>query len=135
MPESKYRPEFDTARFRHGVVTRRAVLGDAHVDRALGATDELRVDIQQLVTEFAWGDIWTRPGLDRRSRSMITVAMLCALNRPHELKGHLRGALNNGVTREEIKEILLQVAVYCGFPASIDAHRIAAELFAELDAP
>jgi len=105
---------------------RRAVLGDPHVDRSESSKTWLTEDFQDLLTRYAWGEIWTRPGLDRRIRSCITVAMLVALNREEELKIHLRGALNNGVTREEIKEILLQTAVYCGIPAANSAFRVAA---------
>jgi 4-carboxymuconolactone decarboxylase len=105
---------------------RRAVLGDAHVDRADTSRTELTADFQDLLTRYAWGEIWSRPGLDRRIRSCITVAMLVALNREEELAIHLRGALNNGVSRGEIKEVLLQTAVYCGIPAANTAFRVAA---------
>jgi 4-carboxymuconolactone decarboxylase len=111
---------------RQGMEVRRAVLGDAHVDRAEKSKTDLSEDFQDLLTRYAWGEVWTRPGLDRRIRSCITVAMLVALNREEELAIHLRGALNNGVTREEIKEILLQTAVYCGIPAANTAFRVAA---------
>jgi len=111
---------------RRGMEVRRAVLGDPHVDRSESSKTWLTEDFQDLLTRYAWGEIWTRPGLDRRIRSCITVAMLVALNREEELKIHLRGALNNGVTREEIKEILLQTAVYCGIPAANSAFRVAA---------
>jgi 4-carboxymuconolactone decarboxylase len=110
---------------------RRAVLGDAHVDRALSRQDPFSGDFQEFLTRFAWGGVWTRPGLDRRTRSCITVAMLAALGRSEELALHVRGAINNGVTREELKEVLLQSAVYAGVPAANSAFRVAAEVLAE----
>lgn len=121
-------------RYEAGLTVRRAVLGTAYVDKALAAADDFSQPLQELVTENAWGTVWTREGLSRRDRSLITVAMLIALNRPHEIKLHLRGALNNGLSREEIRELLLQAGVYCGMPAAVDAFRIARELFAEIDA-
>ena len=111
---------------RRGMEVRRAVLGDAHVDRSEKSKTDLTEEFQDLLVRYAWGEIWTRPGLDLRTRSCITIAMLVALNREEELAIHLRGALNNGVTREEIKEILLQTAVYCGVPAANSAFRVAA---------
>lgn len=117
-----------------GLAMRRAVLGDEYVDRALATGDEFGQPLQELVTEWGWGWLWNRPGLDRRTRSFINLAMLSALNRPHEFKLHVRGALNNGLTREEIREVLLQVAVYCGVPAGVEAHRLAREVFREIDA-
>ena len=110
-----------------GMRVRREVLGEAHVDRAVAARSPLTEEWQDLLTRYAWGEIWTRPGLDRRTRSCITVALLVALNREEELRLHLRAALNNGVTVEELKEVLLQTAVYCGVPAANSAFRIAAE--------
>ena len=110
------------------MAVRRAVLGDEYVDKALAASTPLTADLQQLVTEFCWGAIWTRPGLDRRTRSLINVGMLAALNRPHELRTHVRGALRNGCSQEEITEALLQATAYCGFPAGIDAFRAAREV-------
>ncbi len=115
-------------RFERGMVVRREVLGDEHVDRAMAAVTDLTEDFQQMLTRYAWGEIWTRPGLDRRTRSCITLAMLVALNRPDELRMHLRAALRNGVTRTEIKEILLQTAIYCGLPAANVAFTIAQEV-------
>jgi 4-carboxymuconolactone decarboxylase len=109
-----------------GMRVRREVLGDAHVDRAEAAVTELTAEFQDLLTRYAWGDIWSRPGLDRRTRSCITIAMLVALGRDEELALHLRAALTNGLTRDEIKEILLQAAVYCGLPAANSAFRTAA---------
>ena len=111
-----------------GMRMRRRVLGDQHVDRAVAATTDLTADFQDLLTRYAWGEIWNRPGLDLRTRSCITVAMLVALNRPEELVLHLRGALNNGVTRDELKEVLLQAAVYCGVPAANSAFKTAQEV-------
>jgi 4-carboxymuconolactone decarboxylase len=115
------------------MAVRREVLGDEYVDRALKGADALSQPMQELVTEFCWGKVWTRSGLDRRSRSILNLGMLSALNRPHELKAHVRGALNNGVTREEIVEIFLQVAIYCGVPVGLDSLRNAREVFKELD--
>jgi 4-carboxymuconolactone decarboxylase len=115
---------------KRGTAIRRAVLGDAYVDRAEATKSSLTEDFQDLLTRYAWGEIWARPGLDRRTRSCITVAMLVALGQEAELKIHLRGALNNGVTAEELKEVLLQSAIYCGVPAANAAFRVAAEVLA-----
>ena len=112
---------------------RRAVLGDAYVDNAMKNVDAFNQPMQDLLNEYCWGSLWGREGLPRKSRSMLNLAMISILNRPHELRAHLRGALNNGVTKEEIAEIFLQVAVYAGVPAAVDAFRIARELFAEMD--
>lgn len=120
--------------FDCGLATRRAVLGSDYVDQALQNADPFSLPLQEFVTQYAWGDVWNRPGLSRRDRSLLVLGMLTALNRPHELKLHLRGALNNGVTREEIREALLQSAVYCGAPAAMDSFRVAKEVFAALDA-
>jgi len=117
-----------------GLEIRRAVVGEAYVERALAAMDDFNQPLQEYITRYAWGDVWRRPGLDRRSRSILNIGMLTALNRPHELKLHLRGALRNGVTKDEIRECLLQTAVYCGAPAALDAFRIAREVFAEVEA-
>ncbi|GAB3645958.1 carboxymuconolactone decarboxylase family protein [Ramlibacter alkalitolerans] len=111
-----------------GLATRRKVLGDEYVDGALSRVTPFTDPMQELVTKHAWGNTWQRPGLDLKTRSIVTVSMLVALNRPHELKAHVRGALNNGVTREELQEIFLHASVYCGFPAAIDALRTAAEV-------
>ena len=108
-----------------GMRIRRAVLGDEHVDRSLSKATDFSRPIQELVTEYCWGEIWGREGLEKKTRSMINLAMLTALNRPHELEVHVRGALANGVTVEEIQEVLLQTAVYCGVPAAIESFRIA----------
>ena len=119
--------------FEKGLATRRAVLGAEYVDNSLKNADDFNMPMQELVTEYCWNEIWNRPGLDRKTRSFLNLAMLIALNRPHELKLHLRGALNNGVTRDEIREVFLQAAIYCGAPAAMDSFRVAKELFKELD--
>ncbi len=126
----------DKELFDKGLSIRREVLGADYVNKALATAmaDPLMAPLQELVTQYCWGEIWGRPGLERRTRSMINLAMLTALNRPHEVKIHLRGALNNGVSREEIVEVLLQTMIYCGVPAAIDSFRIAKEIFAEADA-
>jgi len=119
--------------FDAGLKMRMKVLGEAHVKRSLGEADDFNRDLQQIVTGFAWGQIWTRPGLSLRERSILNLGMLTALNRPHEFKVHVRGALNNGLTRDEIREVLIQTAVYCGFPAAIEAFRLAREVFKDID--
>lgn len=121
-------------RYDAGMKVRRAVLGDAHVDRSLTRRTPFNEEFQDLITRYAWGEIWTRPGLDRRARSLINLAMITALNRPHELKLHVRGALNNGLTKAEIMEVFLQTAIYCGMPAALDSFRIAREVFSEMKA-
>ncbi|ODU95880.1 MAG: 4-carboxymuconolactone decarboxylase [Rubrivivax sp. SCN 70-15] len=118
--------------FELGLKTRREVLGSEHVDASLRNADDFSLPMQELVTEYCWGDVWNRPGLDRRTRSLLNLAMLTALNRPHELKLHVRGALNNGLSKDEIREVFLQTAIYCGVPAAIDAFRQAREVFKEL---
>ena len=120
--------------FDKGLKVRREVLGAEYVDKSIRDADDFNREMQELVTQYCWGDVWTRPGLDRRTRSLLNLAMLTALNRPHELKLHVRGALRNGVTREEIKEVFLQAAIYCGVPAAIDSFRTAREAFKEADA-
>lgn len=119
--------------FDAGLEMRTKVLGEAHVKRSLADVDDFNRELQRIVTGFAWGQIWTRPGLAPRDRSLLNLGMLTALNKPHEFKTHLRGALNNGLSREEIREALLQSAVYCGFPAAIEAFRHAREVFKEID--
>jgi len=114
-----------------GMKTRREVLGDAHVDRAVAGTTPFTEDFQDLITRYAWGEIWSRPGLDRRTRSAITLTALTALNHHHELAMHVRAALRNGLTPDEIKEVLLQAAVYCGVPAANRAFAIAQEVLRE----
>ena len=121
-------------RFEAGMQVRRAVLGDAHVDRAQAKRTPFTDDFQDLITRYAWGEIWTRPGLPRHTRSLMTICMMVALNREEELKLHLRAAANNGVTRDEIKEALLQTAIYCGVPAANSAFALAQKVFAEIDA-
>ncbi len=118
-------------RYEEGLAVRREVLGNAYVDKSLADADALTAPLQELVTEYCWGAVWTRPGLPRKTRSLINLAMLTALNRPHEVRLHLRGALRNGCTKQEIMEVLLQSAIYCGVPAAIDSVRIAREVFAE----
>ena len=118
--------------FARGLQTRRDVMGNAYVDAALGKATDFTWPMQELVTEYCWDNIWNRPGLDRRSRSILNLGMISVLNRPHELKGHVRGAINNGLTKEEIQEIFLQVAIYVGVPAGIDGFRNAQEVFAEM---
>jgi 4-carboxymuconolactone decarboxylase len=120
--------------YERGLEIRRAVLGKEYVEKSLASVDDLSRPMLELATEYCWGRVWSRPGLARRDRSLLNLAMLSALNRPHELKIHVKGALTNGVTREEICEIFLQVAIYCGVPAGIDSVRIAREAFAEVDA-
>jgi 4-carboxymuconolactone decarboxylase len=121
----------DKERFEKGLATRRAVLGAEHVDKALASADDFNRPMQELVTEYCWNEIWNRPGLDRETRSLLNLAMLTALNRPHEIKLHVVGALNNGLTKEQISEVFLQTAIYCGVPAAIDSFRIAREVFNE----
>ena len=128
------RPEFGSEMFATGVQIRREVLGSDYVDRSLASANDFSAPIQQLVTEYCWGAVWGRPGLERKTRSMLNIAMLSALGRSHELKLHLRGALQNGVTRDEIREIVMQVAIYCGVPACIESSRVAQEVFREVDA-
>jgi len=118
----------DDERRERGMKIRREVLGDEYVDRAQGGATPLTKDFQDLITRYAWGEIWSRPGLDRRTRSCITVAMTVALNRPDELALHLRGALRNGVAVAELREVLLQTAVYCGIPAALTAFKVAQEV-------
>jgi 4-carboxymuconolactone decarboxylase len=121
----------DQRRHDQGMTIRRAVLGDDHVDRASAATTDFTADFQDLITRYAWGEIWTRPGLDRRSRSLITLTALVALGHQEELAMHVRAARRNGLTTDEIKELLLQTAVYCGVPAANTAFRIAQQVLAE----
>ena len=128
---TKRRP---ASRFDRGLAIRRRVLGARYVDEALRTADDFTRPLQELVTEFCWGAVWTRPGLPRKTRSMLNLAMLTALNRPHELRLHLRGALRNGCTRQEIMEVLLQAAIYCGVPAAVDSFRVAREVLAEPEA-
>jgi 4-carboxymuconolactone decarboxylase len=117
--------------YESGLAMRKKVLGAEHVEKTMAAADQYTQPLQDIVNEFCWGAVWARPGLEPRIRSMLNVTMLTALNRSAELKTHVRAALKNGVTREEIVEILLQSAVYCGFPAAVEGFRIAQEVFKE----
>ncbi len=123
----------EKSRFEEGLEVRKAVVGEEYVNRSIANATDFTKPLQQLVTEFCWGSVWTRPGLPRKVRSLMNLGMLTALNRPVELKLHVKGALRNGCTREEILEALLQATVYCGVAAGIDAFRVANEAFAELD--
>ena len=120
------------SQFDKGLATRKQVMGEDFVARAFGGATDFTAPIQQYITRNAWGDVWQRPGLDLKTRSLITVAMLIALGKQHELKGHVRGALNNGATKEELQEVLLHAGIYCGVPAAVEAFRSAAEV---IDAP
>lgn len=119
--------------FEQGLATRKEVLGDDYVERSLKNADEFSMPMQEFVTQFCWGEIWNRPGLEKQQRSLINLAMISALNRPHELKVHVRGAINNGLTREQIQEVFLQVAVYVGAPAALESFRLAREVFADME--
>ena len=119
----------ETKRHEEGMKMRRMVLGDAHVDRAMATQNDFTAEFQDLITRYAWGEIWTRPGLDPKTRSLLTIAMMVALNRPEELQLHLEAALKNGITRAEIKEVLLQAAIYCGVPAANHAFHMAEQVF------
>ena len=118
--------------FEKGLAIRRSVVGEAYVDASLSDADDFSMPMQELVTEFCWGEVWSRPGLDRRSRSILNLGMIAALNRPEELAIHVRGAINNGVTKEEIKECFLQVAVYVGMPAGLGCFKIARQVFKDM---
>lgn len=128
------RSEFQGEQFEKGLKIRREVLGDQYVERSLAAADDVSAPLQKLITEWCWGEIWSRPGLERRMRSVLNLGMTMALNRQAEFKLHLRGALNNGLTKEEVIEIILQGAIYCGAPASLDAMKSAQAAFAEIEA-
>ena len=125
----------DRDRYDEGMKVRRAVLGDAHVDRSLKSRNEFNEEFQDLITRYAWGEVWTRPGLPRHTRSLITLALMIAINRGDEFRMHVRAAFNNGVTRDEIKEVILQCAIYCGVPAANAAFHMASDVFAEMDRP
>lgn len=124
----------NNSKYQKGLEIRTQVLGEAYVNKSIENADEFNRPLQELVTEYCWGHVWGRGGLSLSERSMINLAMISALNRPHELKLHIRGALRNGLSREQIREILLQVGIYCGVPAAVDSFRIAREAFAEADA-
>ena len=123
----------DKQTFEKGLEIRKSVLGAEFVDAAFKAADDFNLPMQELVTEYCWGAVWGRDGLSKKTRSMLNLAMISALNRPHELKLHIAGALKNGVTRDEIREIFMQVAIYVGVPAGVDSFRQAKEVFAQLD--
>lgn len=120
-------------KFEKGLEIRKSVLGAEYVDQSIQNATEFNMPMQELVTEYCWGEIWARPGLPKKTRSMLNLAMITALNRPHELKLHVRGAINNGLTKDEIQEVFLQAAIYCGVPAAIDSFRTAKEVFDEMD--
>lgn len=118
--------------FEKGLEIRREVLGAEYVDASIKNADKLTMPLQELVTQYCWGEVWARPGLNRRTRSLLNLAMITALNRPHELRLHVRGAINNGLTKEEIAEVFIQTAIYCGVPAALDSFRVAKEVFKEM---
>ena len=119
--------------FNRGLEIRKSVLGKEYVEKSIAAADDFNMPLQRLVTEYCWGAVWGRDGLDKKTRSIINLAMISALNRPHELKMHVKGALRNGLTRDEIREVLLQVGIYCGVPAAVDSFRVAREALNEFD--
>jgi 4-carboxymuconolactone decarboxylase len=123
----------DKQTFDRGLEIRKSVLGAEFVDNAIKSADDFNRPLQELVTEYCWGAVWGREGLSKKERSMLNLAMISALNRPHELKVHVAGALTNGLTREQIREVFMQVAIYCGVPAAVDAFRTAREVFAQID--
>lgn len=135
MTEPTKRPDGTLAgdKFDAGLKTRREVLGDTYVDASVKKATDFNWPMQQLVTEYCWDEIWNRPGLSRRDRSILNLGMIAALGRNHELRLHVRGAINNGLSKEEIREIMMQIAIYCGVPAGIDSFRTAQEVFAEMD--
>lgn len=126
-------PMDDRERYEEGLKVRRSVLGDAHVDRSLANRNDFNSGFQEFITRYAWGEVWARPGLPRHTRSLLTLAMMVALNRPEEFRMHVRAAFNNGVTRAEIEEVLLQSAIYCGLPAANNAFTWAQQVFGEVD--
>ncbi|BAP45784.1 4-carboxymuconolactone decarboxylase [Pseudomonas sp. StFLB209] len=128
------RDEFDNPQFKKGLQVRREVLGAEYVDRSVNEVEDFMIPMQKITTEWCWGEVWTRPGLERKTRSMLNLAMLTALNRPNEVRLHVLGALNNGVTPEEIQEILLQSCIYCGVPAALDSFKIAHEVVKKFQA-
>jgi 4-carboxymuconolactone decarboxylase len=120
--------------FDKGLAIRKSVIGADFVDKAFATADEFNMPLQELVTEYCWGAVWGREGLSKKTRSLLNIAMLSALNRPHELKVHVKGAIRNGASKEEIREVLLQVAIYAGVPAAVDSFRLAKEALGELEA-
>jgi 4-carboxymuconolactone decarboxylase len=127
-------PEFDNPQFKKGLTVRREVLGAEYVDKSVQQVDDFMKPMQKMTTEWCWGEIWTRPLLDRKTRSIINLAMLSALNRPNEIRLHVRGALNNGLSIAEIQEVLLQVCIYCGVPAALDSFKVAKEVIDQVEA-
>ena len=123
----------DKETYERGLEIRKSVLGKEFVEKSIASADDFNRPLQELVTEYCWGAVWGREGLDKKTRSIINLAMISALNRPHELKMHVKGALRNGLTREEIREVLLQVGIYCGVPAAVDSFRVAREALNEYD--
>jgi 4-carboxymuconolactone decarboxylase len=119
--------------YERGLAIRKSVLGAEFVEKSIASADDFNRPLQELVTEYCWGAVWGREGLPKKTRSIINLAMISALNRPHELKMHVKGALRNGLTRDEIREVLLQVGIYCGIPAAVDSFRVAKEAFAEYE--
>ena len=119
--------------YERGLAIRKSVLGAEYVEKSIASADDFNRPLQELVTEYCWGAVWGREGLPKKTRSIINLAMISALNRPHELKMHVKGALRNGLTRDEIREVLLQVGIYCGIPAAVDSFRVAKEAFAEYE--
>lgn len=126
--------EFNTPQFKKGLAVRREVLGPTYVDKSVNEVEDFMKPMQKITTEWCWGEVWTRPGLDRKTRSMLTLAMLTALNRPNEVRLHVRGALNNGLTKAEIQEVLLQACIYCGVPAALDSFKVANEVIKQIEA-
>ena len=122
----------DKPMFEKGLAIRKSVLGAEFVDNAFATADDFNREYQELVTQYCWGEVWGRPGLDKKTRSMLNLAMLTALNRPHEVEIHVRGAIANGVTKDEIKEIFMHAAIYCGVPAGVDSFRIARKVFKDM---
>jgi 4-carboxymuconolactone decarboxylase len=123
----------DKATFDRGLEIRKSVIGKEFVENSFASADDFNLPLQELITEYCWGAVWGRDGLPKKTRSMLNLAMLSALNRAHELKTHVKGALRNGLSKDEIREIFLQVAIYCGVPAAVDSLRFAREAFAEYD--
>ena len=123
----------DKQTYDRGLDIRKSVLGKEFVENAINSADDFNRPLQDLVTEYCWGAVWGREGLSKKTRSMLNLALISSLNRPHELKVHVAGALKNGVTRDEIREVFMQVAIYCGVPAAVDSFRIAGEVFAQID--
>lgn len=120
--------------FEKGLAIRKSVLGAEFVEKSIASADDFNLPLQELVTEYCWGAVWGRDTLDKRTRSMLNIAMLSALNRPHELAMHVKGAIRNGVTKDEIREVLLQVVIYAGVPAGVDSFRVAKAALAEVEA-